>query len=107
MSVWRAVECQMRVNDVFCAVFERYDAVWPRLGFSKKTVSVIFLLPRPWAAYFNGEEFLCGTHHNARTIIGNTWELRQNDAAVHGFGVMSQWCASVCNVGKSAVLSYT
>ena len=55
--------------------------------------SVIFLLPRSWTVCFVGEEFLCGAHQNARKMQHMCFDT--HEAVVHGFGVVSQCCASV------------
>ena len=89
VSVWSVVVCQMRVGDVLCAVSlggTMRSAVCELLA---KTASVIFLLPKPWAAIFSmANQFLCGKDHFARTTLANEWDLRQ----------MLLWCTDLVGV---------
>ena len=59
-SVQSATECQMRVNDVICAMSSSGTMQSAMSVLLEKTVSVIFLLPVPLGClfFFDSEEFL-------------------------------------------------
>ena len=90
-SVESAMEFRMRVNHMVCIV--------SLTGVMQSATSVLLeknslgdlLVAHALARHtFDGEEFLCRSHHNARNMFVNTWDLKQIDAVKHGFGVLSQ-----------------
>ena len=69
------MECQMRVNDVFCAV---------SLGGSRKTVGDLLDAEALGCHLFNGEKFLRRADHARGENACQLLRFETNDAVVHG-----------------------
>ena len=78
-----------RVNDVFLrCVLERHDAVCHFCA-TRLHSSVIFLMLMPWGAIFSmGKSSSADKTTLEVRVLVYTLGLRQNDAVVHGFGVV-------------------
>ena len=94
--VQRAMECQVSVNEVFCAAFlERYDGVC-HVCSARKTGSScplrqaqrgrdLLVAHASDCHLFSGEELVCGKDHFARKVLVNSVDLWQ----------MRMWCTDM------------
>ena len=97
LSVETAVECHMRVNEVFCAVsLSGTTTASSRLSQAQRGRDLLVAHASGYPL-FNGVQFLCGADHFARRMLESTWVQRN----------MMLWCtelvscASVCSVKET------
>ena len=74
VSVESAMECQMRVNDVFCAVSLSDTMRSAICVLLEKNASVIFLMLMPWGCHLLAAKSSSAEQTSLVRILVGTWE---------------------------------